>query len=74
MPGGVVDDVDLAGVKTGFQRVERKIELKNSCLAFPRIQFAQLYERALIDLRFATEERDIREQMNSGLGLATFSI
>ena len=74
MSGGIVDHIDLAGIKAGFQAVERKIQLKNARLAIARIQFAQFNQRAFVDFRLAAEKGDIREQVDPGLCLAAFRI
>src|SRR5215472_13594502 len=64
MSCNVVDHIDLAGVKAGFERTERKIELKYASLAVTSIQFREFDRRTFENPRIPSKKRNIGEQMN----------
>ena len=68
----VIDDVYLAGVKPGFQRAKRQVELKDAGLAVASIQLSQFNQRTLEDFGFSAEKGDIGQQMDAGLGRSRF--
>src|SRR5271165_1589649 len=62
MPGGIVDDVDLAGVEAWFQLRERHVQLKDGRMPVGNTNFLNLRQRRLVSLYVPLEERNVTQQ------------
>src|ERR1700685_1135007 len=66
---GVIDNIYLASIKTGFQRCEGDVQLEDCSLAVACVQFRQLNQRAFIGFGFSLEEGDVGQKANGRLGI-----
>jgi len=60
MTAGVVNHIDLAGIKSGLERGQRHVQLEDRGFSLARIQIGQRYQRTLIAFDLPLEELDVR--------------
>ena len=63
---GVVDHIDLAGIKARLERGQRHIQLEDGGLSLARIQIGQLDQRTLVGFGLPLKERDVGQEPDAG--------
>src|SRR5580700_1905541 len=63
----VVDDINLASIKAGFERSQRHIEFEDGSLALARVQFCQFYQGAFVGFGFTLEKGDVGQEPDAVL-------
>ena len=64
LPGGIVNNIHLAGIEARLQLGKRHIELENRGFALRRIQLLAHHHRSFIGFDLSTEESDVGHQVD----------